>query len=175
MASCKLAIFERQPIDVEAELRRAYAICQETGVTFAGPWVLGMLASLTDNPETREWALREGQRVLSEQICVSHNYIYFYRYAMDASISARLWTEAERYALELEEYTRPEPLPVCDFFIARARALSDLERRQRDGVLVVELRRLADEAKRMGLNSDLPAIREALDAARESRIAADLC
>jgi hypothetical protein len=41
--------------------------------------------------------------------------------------------------------------------------------------LVVELRRLADEAKRMGLNSDLPAIREALDAARESRIAADLC
>jgi len=140
MGSCKLSIFERQPIDVEAELRRAYAICQETGVTtFAGPWVLGMLASLTKDPETRDWALREGQRVLSEQICVSRNYIYFYRYAMDASISARHWADAERYALKLEEYTGPEPLPVCDFFVARARALSKVGRHQQDGVLVMEL------------------------------------
>jgi tetratricopeptide (TPR) repeat protein len=169
MTTCKLAIFEQQPIDVDAELRRAYAICQETGMTFAGPWVLGMLASLTKDPENRECALREGQRVLSEQICVSHNYIYFYRYAMDASISARLWGEAERYALQLEEYTRPEPLPVCDFFIARARALSDLGRGRRDDVLVLELRRLVDEAKRMGLNSDLPALQEALDVAGERR------
>jgi class 3 adenylate cyclase/tetratricopeptide (TPR) repeat protein len=169
IASCTLAIFERQPIDVDAELRRAYAICQETGMTFAGPWVLGILAFSTKDPETRDWALREGQRALTEQICVSHNYIYFYRYAMDASISAGLWAEAERYALELEEYTRPEPLPVCDFFIARARALSDWGRGKRDGVLVMELRRLANEAKRMGLNSDLPVLQEALDVAGQRR------
>ena len=90
-------------------------ICQETGVTFAGPWVLGTLACLAKNSETRDWALREGQRVLSEHVCVSHNYIYFYRYAMDALLAAQLWAEAERYALKLEEYTRAEPLPVCDF------------------------------------------------------------
>jgi tetratricopeptide (TPR) repeat protein len=175
MASCKVNAVERQPCDVEAELRRAYAICQETGVTFAGPWVLGMLASLTKNPEARDWALREGQRVLSEQVCVSHNYIYFYRYAMDALLAARLWAEAERYALQLEEYTHPEPLPVCDFFVARARALSAFGRGQQDGALVRELRRLIDEAKRMGLNSNLPPLQEALNAAEELRIVADLC
>src|SRR6185436_8284213 len=36
MARCWLSVLDRQPIDVDAELRRAYVICQETGVTFAG-------------------------------------------------------------------------------------------------------------------------------------------
>jgi tetratricopeptide (TPR) repeat protein len=167
MARCWLDVLDRQPIDVDAEMRRAYAICQETGVTFAGPWVLGALARLTKNPETRDWALREGQRVLSEQVCVSHNYHYFYRYAIDSLLAARLWAEAERYALELEEYTRPEPLPLCDFFIARARALADFGRGQRGTALIQKLRHLRDEATRMDLQSDLPALEEVLDGVAE--------
>ena len=128
--------------DVDATLRNAYEICQETGVTFVGPWVLGTLAILTKNPETRDWALREGQRVLDEQVCVSHNYFHFYRKAIDSALAAGLWAEAERFAQRLEDYTRPEPLPVCDFFIARARALSPFGRGQHDATLVQELRRL---------------------------------
>ena len=164
MTRCWLAVLDGQAIDVDAELRKSYGICQETGVTFAGPWVLGTLARLTKNETTRDWALREGQRVLNEQICVSHNYLCFYRYAIDSLLAARRWAEVEQYASRLEEYTRPEPLPLCDFFIVRARALAAFGRGQR-GALMQELRRLHDEAKVMGLNSDLPALQEALDAA----------
>jgi hypothetical protein len=103
--------------------------------------------------------------VLNDQVCVSHNYINFYRYAMDSLLAARLWAEAELYALKLEEYTRPEPLPVCDFFAARTRALSAFGRGEHDDTSLQELRRLRDEAKLMGLNSDIPALQEALDAA----------
>ena len=84
---------------------------------------------------------------------------------MDALLAAQLWAEAERYALKLEEYTRPEPLPVCDFFVARARALTAFGRGQHDASFVHELRRLRDQAKLMGLNSDIPALQEAIDAA----------
>jgi len=167
MARCWLDVLDEHPIDVDAELRRGYAICQETGVTFIGPWVLGTLARLTSNPETREWALREGERTLNEQVCVSHNYTCFYRYAMDSLLAAGLWAEADRYARLLEEYTHSEPIPICDFFIARARALSAFGRDQRNAALTQELRHLRDEARRMGLNSDLPALQDALDAAAE--------
>jgi class 3 adenylate cyclase/tetratricopeptide (TPR) repeat protein len=167
MARCSVAVLDEQPIDVDAELRKGYAICQETGVTFAGPWLLSLLLHLTQDPETRDWALNEGQRVLSEQVCVSHNYIYFYRYAMDSLLAAHLWDQVEQYASRLEEYTRPEPLPICDFFIRRGRALAAFGRGQRGLDLVHEIRLLRDEAERLSLNSDLPALQEALDTAAE--------
>ena len=150
------------PKDVDAHLRNAYEISRETGVTFVGPWVLGILARLTPSPETRDWALAEGERVLNEQLCVSHNYVYFYRYGMEALLAAELWDEVERFALKLEEYTRPEPLAVCDFFVARARALSAFGRGPRDASSGQELGRLLAAAELMGLNSDIPALQKAL-------------
>jgi len=94
----------------------------------------------------------------SDQVCVSHNCLYFYRYAMDSMLAAHRWGEGEQYASRFEDYTRPEPLPLCDFFIARARALAAFGRGQCNTAMLQELRRLRDEAKRMGLNSDLPAL-----------------
>jgi class 3 adenylate cyclase/tetratricopeptide (TPR) repeat protein len=164
MIGCWLDTLDGRLADVDAELRRAYAICQETGVTFVGPWVLGVLARLTRNSGTREWAIREGQQVLSEQVCVSHNYTYFYRYAMDSLLAAGHWVAVEQFASRLEEYTGPEPLPLCDFLIARARALAAFGRGQRGADLMQEVRHLRDNAKLMGLNSNVPALQEALDA-----------
>jgi hypothetical protein len=84
-------------------------------------------------------------------------------------LAARRWAEAEQYASRLEEYTRPEPLPLCDFFIARARALAAFGRGQHSNAMLQEIRHLRDEAKRMDLNSDLPALQEALDARELNR------
>jgi len=126
---------------------------------------LGVLARLTRNSETREWAIREGQRVLSEHVCVSHNYTYFYRYAMESALAAGNWAEVEQFASCLEEYTRPEPLPLCNLLVSRARALASFGRGQRSGDLMQKLRDLRDEAKLMDLKSIVPALQAALDAA----------
>ena len=65
----------------------------------------------------------------------------------------------------LEEFTRPEPLPWCDFFIARGRALAAWGRGQRDDEILAELHHLRAEAERIGLTTALPALDETLKSA----------
>ncbi len=96
---------------------------------------------------------------------LGHNFLTVYRYAMDACLRSGDWDEVERYAAALEDFTRPEPLPSSDFFIARGRALAAFGRGRRDAATMDELRRLRDEAERIGLTTALPALEGALKAA----------
>ncbi len=95
---------------------------------------------------------------------LGHNFLFVYRYAMDASLRSGDWDEVERYADALEDFTRPEPLPSSDFFIARGRALAAFGRGSRDDKTMQELKRLCDEAAGVGLVTALPALEEALAA-----------
>ena len=67
-------------------------------------------------------------------------------------------------ATALEDFTGPEPLPWCDFFIARGRTLASYGRGNRDVATMQELGRLRDEAERVGLRIFLPALGTALAA-----------
>jgi tetratricopeptide (TPR) repeat protein len=136
----------------------AYEIARDTGITFSGPWALGALAAVTDDPDQRKWALAKGEEIL-RQICVSHNYFHFYRDAIEVSIEHGNWDEADRYAAALEDYTRPEPLPWTDYFIAWGRALAAHGRGDGDRASLLTLR---DEAARVGLHAALPALLSAL-------------
>jgi len=111
--------------------------------------------------------LAEGERILDAG-AVSHNYVEFYRFAVETSLERRAWDEAERYAAAMEAYWKPEPLPRCDFTVARGRALAAAGRGGQDQALVDELRHLQDEARRMGNLIDLPAIDAALSRIRAS-------
>ncbi len=144
-------------------LEQAIAIARDTGIGYVGPQLLGKLAETTTDPERRRRALDEGERLLTEG-AVSHNHFRFRRSAMEACLSARQWAEAERHASALEDYTRPEPLPWSDFFIARSRALAAFGRGRRDEATMQELRRLRDEAARVGIKSALAALDDALAA-----------
>jgi len=53
--------------------------------------------------------------------CVSHNYLWFYRDAIEAAVLAGDWDLARRYAAALEAFTAPEPLGWPDLYIALAR------------------------------------------------------
>ncbi len=106
-------------------------------------------------------ALQDGEALLKEP-SVSHNHFHFYRDAMSACLDRQDWDEAERYAAALEVFTRAEPLPWCDFHIARGRALAAFGRGQRDDGLIDELKRLRDEARRVELNIALPELDRAL-------------
>jgi class 3 adenylate cyclase/tetratricopeptide (TPR) repeat protein len=143
---------------------RAMIICREIGVEFTGPRVLGELALDTDDPERRRQALHESECILRMGV-VSHNHFYFFRNAMDACLDSGDWDEVDRYAKALEDFTLPEPLPWCDFFIARGRALSAHGRGEGDETTMEKLRRLRGEADRVGLRMALPAIDAVLAAA----------
>ncbi len=145
-------------------LDQALEISRETGLGFVGPRVLGTIALVTEDPERRRSALEEGESILRSG-AVSHNHFWFYRDAMEVSLRMGDWGEVERYATALEDYTRPEPLPWCDFFIARGRALAAFGSGQRNPEILAELQRLRDEANRVGLKTALPAVDEALSEA----------
>lgn len=142
-------------------MRQALEIARETGITFVGPWVLGTLARVSDRPEERQSALDEGEEIL-KQDCVGHNYIAFYRDAIEVSLTAADWAGTERYAAALAAYNAAEPLPWSDFFIARGQALAAHGRGLRDQATMHELGRLKDEATRIGLGPAIPALEAAL-------------
>ena len=142
-------------------LHRALAISRETGLSFVGPWILGHLAVTTEDPVERRAALAEGEEILRKG-AVGHNHFWFFRYAIDASLSSRDWDGAERYSAALEDYARPEPLPWADFFVRYGRALAAHGRGSRGQQMTCRLDDLVGEAERLGIGPALGPLRQAL-------------
>ena len=160
----KIALCEGHKDKALATFHEALAISRETGIQYVGPSLLADIALATEDVEERRAALAEGEALLRNG-GVGHNYFEFYGVAIDTSLKSRNWEEAERYAAALEDYTRQEPLSLCDFLIARARALAAVGRGRWDAEITTELQRLRAEAERIGLTTALPALDEALGAA----------
>lgn len=117
--------------------------------------------AITTDPQRRNTALAEAEQLLAKS-SVGHNYYWFYRDAMDATLAAGDWAEAERYADALERFTTEEPVAWSDFFVARTRALAAHAREPNDEALRASLRELVTEAQRVGMRSALPAMERAL-------------
>jgi class 3 adenylate cyclase/tetratricopeptide (TPR) repeat protein len=150
-----------------ADAEEAVKVSRETAPAFLGPFTLGALARTTDDPAVRQQALREAEALL-EAGAVSHNHLLFGRDAIDACLDAGDWQAAERYAAALESYTRLEPLPFSDFYVARGRALAALGRRSMEAApLAMNLARLHAEGEQLGLLVALPAIERALEQLRQ--------
>jgi tetratricopeptide (TPR) repeat protein len=141
----------------------ALTIARRSGMTFFGPYVLGVLARTIDDTTVRQAAFREAEDILRAG-CVSHNHFWFCREAIDICVETGAWDEVERFAKILGDYTRPEPLPLCDFYVARGRALAAFGCGERDEKTIEELRRLRDEAVGIGLKSQLPLLERAIAA-----------
>ena len=142
--------------------RKAMKISRETGTGYCGALILATLARSTDDEDERAKALSEGEQLL-ERGCLSHNYYEFYIDGMDGALERQEWGLVDQYASALEAFTRIEPLPRTDFFIARGRALLKYGLGSRDNVLMQKLRSLYDEAERVGLKTSLSAFDEALN------------
>jgi tetratricopeptide (TPR) repeat protein len=156
-----LAAMGRQS-EAREVLMQAVSITREVGRAFNAGRVFGALAwVMAGDASVRDAALEEGETALREG-SVSHNYFWFYRFAMDALLSVNDWARVERYAAALEDYTRDEPLAWTEFYIARGRALAAFGRGQRDETTMKELQRLDDEAERLGLKVAIQALEEAL-------------
>lgn len=144
-----------------AALLTAYETAQANTETFMGPWLLSVAAVAAPTDEQREWALREGERILASG-AVSHNYFIFYANAMEACRAAGEWDDVLRYADALAQYTKEEPLEWSDFHIKLGRTLAAIGRGECDQAAVVALNELHDTAKKFELMFALPTIEAAL-------------
>lgn len=109
--------------DAESLLDEALALSHASGLRYSGPMILGFLARTTRDPARRRRALEEGEALLA-QGCVSHCHLDLYEAAIEVSLHAGRWDEAERYADALDRYTQGERFPWADFQIRRARVLA---------------------------------------------------
>ncbi len=145
-------------------LEIALEMSKEVGHGFTGPRIMSALACSLMEPKAKCDALGEGERMLAAG-SVSHNHFFFYRDAIEVSLDISDWDSADRYASDLEDFTRNEPLPWSNFFIARGRALTAYGRGDRDKIIVEELHRLNKMAGQAGLRIAIPQIEAALSAA----------
>jgi class 3 adenylate cyclase len=141
--------------------RRGLEVARETGIQFIGPDLLGQLAVLTDDDALRRQSLAEGEELLRAG-SIGHNHLRFNRHAIEASLNAREWDEADRYAQALEDYTRPETLPGADFWIAWGRTLAAHGRDPRSAEPIHNIERILEQAQLIGMRPAIPALRRAL-------------
>ena len=133
----------------------------DSGMAFYGPMALVILAQATEDSDLCRKTLQRGEDQLSSS-SIAHNFLGFYESAISVGLQIADWDEVDRYANALEDYSRSEPLPRCDYFIAYGRALAAHGRGNRDPQTMVELQRLRDEAERIGLMFAMPALEDAL-------------
>jgi class 3 adenylate cyclase/tetratricopeptide (TPR) repeat protein len=144
-------------------LEAAVSLARQVSVGFLAPRILGYFAMLTDDPETRASALRDGEEMLAKG-SLGHNFLGFHRWAIDACLRAEDWAGMEHHARALEIYTNAEPLPSSTYFISRGRALAAYGLAKNDSSALRELVRVRDEAERIGLHAALPVLEDALAA-----------
>jgi len=123
-------------------LRDAWASSAQMGHRFAGPIVLGAMAVMAESDTERREALANGESLLREG-SFAHCHLWFNRDAIEASLDAGAWSEAERYATALENYTGAESLPWTDFLTATGRALAAAGRGRPDRAALLRCREAA--------------------------------
>jgi tetratricopeptide (TPR) repeat protein len=138
-------------------IREANDVARETPSYFL-PLGLGLAALIARNAEDRAAALAEGEHVLRDG-AISHNFLFFYRYAMEACIVAKDWANLDRYATALERSLAEEPVPMVEFLVSRGRAIAAAGRGQ-DAAR--ELERLLARANACGWQAVVPALEAAL-------------
>ncbi|MFK5984255.1 MAG: adenylate/guanylate cyclase domain-containing protein [Pseudomonadota bacterium] len=143
-------------------LKQAVASCHQNGMSFSGPAVYGIFAEITDNYSEKQEYLKQAELLLNGD-CVSHNYFYFYRSAMEVELQNKNWIMAKKYADSLQSYTQKEPLPQSDFIIKRARTLALLGQGMIDKSTYSSLDELRIQAKKIGFNFELVRLDEAMN------------
>jgi len=124
------------------------------------PTILGISALVETDPEKRRQLLVEGEEILASG-SPSHNHIGLRDFAIEVFLEVGDWAAVELNVARLCGYTAQEPLPFCEFLMARAAALVRYGRGERSPELkdkLVELRHIA-------LDAELNAARGGIDSA----------
>ncbi|TAL98492.1 MAG: adenylate/guanylate cyclase domain-containing protein [Paraburkholderia sp.] len=157
----RLLLDEGRRGEAVALLREALAIAREIGAQFTGPKTLGALACAVEDGAERAQCLAEGEDLLGRG-AVGHNHLWFYRDAIEATLSAGDASGALYYVAAIERYTHAEPLPWADLFAARGRVLAGVLQGHKDDATHRELERVRDVLSEAGYGRYRPAVDAAL-------------
>ena len=141
-----------------ALLQKATTLALEVSPTYCGPWCLGALALFTADAGRARSLLKDGEALLAKG-CVSHNYLEFYRLALEFNLKHANWDEARRLAAALADYTRGEPLAWAELVMRRANWLADRAAGADARELDERLAALISDVEAMEFRWLLPALR----------------
>src|SRR5262249_45158573 len=110
-------------LDARSDIEQSLSIARKTGMAYTGAIVLGIAALIADEANLRRVLLAEADCLLAVG-AVSHNHLLFPKDAIEVCLDMGDWERTNQYAAQLEAYTRHEPLPLMQFFIARGRVLA---------------------------------------------------
>ena len=144
-----------------AVVRRAVEIARGAARNFAGAFTLGLAAALVDDRAERIALLREGEAIIADGT-VAQSVLFFYRGAIQASLDAHDWDQAQRYSDSLEAFTESESLPWAMFFVERGHALVGHGRGQTGSKHRARLERLRDQAGDLGIGIGVAELDAAL-------------
>lgn len=146
----------------------AYQLCEETGLNYMGPIVLGLLAELAGDEGERARHIEKARAILKSG-APSHNHMYFNSHMMTSALQRRDWLGAEEFTQALAAYVADEPFPWAEFLIARARILSRVGQGERSEEVMGELTRVADLGRKLNFVRATRVVDEAMAAwTRES-------
>lgn len=138
-------------------LERAYRWALDSVPTHSAPFILGVLARVTPDASRRAQAIAEGQQLL-DQGSLSHNYLHFYQNLIELCLNQKDLKGVLHYAQALEWYTKTEPLPWSDFYIARGRLLARIQQQGVEDEYRQQAKQLLETARTMGLHFGTPEL-----------------
>src|SRR5262249_53577655 len=109
----KIAHAEGRRGEAVGGLAPADGVAPRTGPGVTGPMIQSALAVALTAPNRRRRALAEFEALLARG-SIGHNQLRAFPDAIDVALELSDWDEAQRYASQLEAYTRVEPLPWSD-------------------------------------------------------------
>ncbi len=135
---------------------------RNTAFHYTGPMALGALATVLTDTNLIYQAFAEAEETLKED-CVGHNYLWFYRDAIEVCLRLEDWDTLEKYAQAAVDYTQVEPLPWMNILVDRGRALSAYYQNPKDKKSLENLAEIKSNLLAANFISILPAVEEALE------------
>lgn len=100
-------------------LKTAFDLSEQVGHGFSGARIAAELARNLTKADDINSMLAKGEQMLDAG-SVSHNHFFFYPAAIDVALDMNDWDAAQHYVSALETFSKPEPLPWCDFSLPGA-------------------------------------------------------
>jgi tetratricopeptide (TPR) repeat protein len=157
LSGAELSIRRGDVTQAALDLGLALDLARQTGTGFIGAALHARLARVVAKPDGRAQALADGEALLKET-GLAHCHFWFYRDAIEATLSAGEWPQAMRYADALEAFVRAEPLPWAALVVERARALAGVAQSSGDASAVARLVQVREAVAAAGFGWALAGI-----------------
>jgi hypothetical protein len=138
--------------------REAVDLSRQHALSYIGALTLGIAAAISADPAERDAWLAEGEALLGKPT-LSHNHLFFRRYAIEACLAASRTDEARRHAAALAAHVAAEPMPYTEMVVRRGMLLADAADGRLSPEERAELNVLATQAERAGCHRLARAMR----------------